>query len=361
MDKGCKKLIIRWFGGAIPATRRPTRTNSDETWKPAASGPRAARPVPARGNEGGATRAGLGPMRPAGSRGRQDAGCVSEGCYRRGPWPSLQEADVEAGGGRRAGLKVTVFAQFTETQILPDSPPGWGRAIPRQSPTVWSRIGAVETGPGMRRGGIRGVAHPWGKVSAEQVAGSGIPIGERSLTPRRHRPRPATALGGPCRLQGMRPPHECSGNRHYPCGSRFANEEGRRSDEPQRHQQDRGENRGCKRRRRILPAGAPDRRASRGSPVTSLTENLLTLVTAFLYHSPLTEGEFGKRAIGEAGSLRGCERGTRLPWTPPTGRFSSWASRPSVWHSGPRSRRSFSSPRPTEPGWGVRLSEIIPS
>ena len=34
--------------------------------------------------------------------------------------------------------------------------------------------------------------------------------------------------------------------------------------------------------------------------MTSLTENLLTLVTDFLYHSPLTEGEFGKRAIGDS-------------------------------------------------------------
>ena len=151
---------------------------------------------------------------------------------RRGSWPSLQGANVEADRGRGAALKATVFAQFAETQILPDFPPGWGSAISRQSPTLRSRVGAVETAPGMRRAGIRDVAHPCGKVSAKQVAGAGFPIGERSSTPRRHRPRPATAPGGPCRLQGMPPPHECSGNGHYPCGSRFANEEGRRSDEP---------------------------------------------------------------------------------------------------------------------------------
>ncbi len=38
-----------------------------------------------------------------------------------------------------------------------------------------------------------------------------------------------------------------------------------------------------------------------GSLVTSLADNFLTLVTAFLYHAPLTEGEFGKRAIGDGG------------------------------------------------------------
>ena len=160
--------------GAIAATRRPKRTNSDE---------------PRRDMETGCFRAACGPPGPCTrQRRRRDAsrGLVRcgqpdhdggkmqavcrRGCYRRGPWPSFQEADVEAGGGRGAGLKVTVFAQFTETQILPDFPPGWGSAIPRQSPTVRSRVGAVETDPGMRRGGIRDVAHPCGKVSAEQVA-----------------------------------------------------------------------------------------------------------------------------------------------------------------------------------------------
>ena len=34
--------------------------------------------------------------------------------------------------------------------------------------------------------------------------------------------------------------------------------------------------------------------------MTGISGNLLTLVTAFLYHSPLTEGEFGKRAIGDS-------------------------------------------------------------
>ena len=185
-------------------------------------------------------RADDGAHRPAGPPGgssrtaTRDSGSAprSGRSVRRGPWPSLRKAHVEAGRGRGAALRVTVFAQFTETHILPDSPPGGGSAVPRPSPTVRSRVGAVETDPGIRRGGIRDVAHPCGKVSAKQVAGSGIPIGERSSTPRRHRPRPATALGGPCRLQGMPPPHECSGDGHYPCGYRFASEEGRRSDQP---------------------------------------------------------------------------------------------------------------------------------
>ena len=43
--------------------------------------------------------------------------------------------------------------------------------------------------------------------------------------------------------------------------------------------------------------------------MTSLTENLLTLVTAFLYHSPLTEGEFGKRAIGDSRFLARLRKG----------------------------------------------------
>ena len=51
-----------------------------------------------------------------------------------------------------------------------------------------------------------------------------IPIGEGSSTCRCHPPRSATALADPCRLQGMPPPHECSGDRHYSCASRFANE-----------------------------------------------------------------------------------------------------------------------------------------
>ena len=43
--------------------------------------------------------------------------------------------------------------------------------------------------------------------------------------------------------------------------------------------------------------------------MTSLTENLLTLVTAFLYHSPLTEGEFGERAIGNGGFVASLRNG----------------------------------------------------
>lgn len=134
-----------------------------------------------------------------------ETGCLRPACSPPGPWPSLQEADVEAGGGCGAGLKVTVFAQFTETQILPDFPPGWGSAVPLQSTTVRSRVGAVEMDPGMRRGGIRDVAHPCGKVSAEQLAGSGIPIGERSSTPRRHRPVRRRRLAVPAGFRACRP------------------------------------------------------------------------------------------------------------------------------------------------------------
>jgi len=43
--------------------------------------------------------------------------------------------------------------------------------------------------------------------------------------------------------------------------------------------------------------------------VTSLTENLLTRVTDFLYDSPLTEGEFGKRAIGDSGFVASLRKG----------------------------------------------------
>ena len=45
----------------------------------------------------------------------------------------------------------------------------------------------------MRRVGIRDDAQPCGKVSAEQVAGAGIPIGEQSSTCQCYRPRRATA------------------------------------------------------------------------------------------------------------------------------------------------------------------------
>ena len=76
--------------------------------------------------------------------------------------------------------------------------------------------------------GTRDVASPCGKGSAERAAGSRIASGERSSTPRRHHPRPATALADPCQRHGMPPAHECSGDRHYPCGFRFANEDKRR-------------------------------------------------------------------------------------------------------------------------------------
>ena len=43
--------------------------------------------------------------------------------------------------------------------------------------------------------------------------------------------------------------------------------------------------------------------------MTSLTENFLPLVTAFLYHPPLTEGEFGKRASGNSPFLAMLRKG----------------------------------------------------
>ena len=53
-------------------------------------------------------------------------------------------------------------------------------------------------------------------------------VGGRSWTGRCHRPSRATAFTDPCRLQGMPPTHEFSGDRHYPCRFRFANEDRRR-------------------------------------------------------------------------------------------------------------------------------------
>ena len=43
--------------------------------------------------------------------------------------------------------------------------------------------------------------------------------------------------------------------------------------------------------------------------MTSLTENFLTLVTAFLCRSPLTEGEFGKRASSNSPFLAMLRKG----------------------------------------------------
>ena len=82
-------------------------------------------------------------------------------------------------------------------------------------------------GAGMRRAGIRDVAWPGGKVSAERAARTRVPPGEGPCTCRCHRPLPATALTGPCRLHRMPPAHERSGDRQYPCGSRSANEDRR--------------------------------------------------------------------------------------------------------------------------------------
>ena len=176
---------------------------------------------------------GLGPMRPVGSRGRQDAGSVSEGVL-----PARSLAGAPGGGCRsrrrpRGGAEGNRLRAIRRNGNSSRFSPRIGEA---RSPGKALQFGLASARwrriRGCIVGGIRGVAHPCGKVSAEQVVRSGIPIGERSSRPRRYRPRPATAPGGPCRLQGMRSSHECSGNRHYPCGSRFANEEGRRSDEP---------------------------------------------------------------------------------------------------------------------------------
>ena len=142
--------------GAIPATRRPKRTNSDE---------------PRRDMETGCFRATGGPPGPCtmqrrlrdASRGLVRCGQSDHECgkvqavcrreyHRRGPWPSLQEVDVEAGGGRGTGLKVTVFAQFTETQILPDFPPGLGKRDPSAEP--YSSVSR-------RRGGDGSGDAPW--------------------------------------------------------------------------------------------------------------------------------------------------------------------------------------------------------
>ena len=109
-------------------------------------------------------------------------------------------------------------------RFLPASPPGWGRAIPGSA--VQSGLASALRGwTGDGRAAIRDVACPCGRVSAEQVEASRVPIGERSSECRCHRPRPATALIDLCRLQRMRPAHGCSGDRHYPSGSRFAIED----------------------------------------------------------------------------------------------------------------------------------------
>ena len=80
----------------------------------------------------------------------------------------------------------------------------------------------------MRGAGIRDIAWPCGKVSDERAAGPRISIGERSTAGRRHEPRRATALADPGRLHRMPAAHECFGDWHYPCGSRFASEDRRR-------------------------------------------------------------------------------------------------------------------------------------
>ena len=126
-------------------------------------------------------------------------------------------------------LKASVFAQFAEPQhefflILTEPGDAQAPAAPYIPVSRWRRGDE----PRMRRAAIRDVAWPCCEVSAEQVAGSRIPIGERSSTCRCERPRPATALAYPHRHHGMPPAHECSGGRHYPCGSRFANEDRRR-------------------------------------------------------------------------------------------------------------------------------------
>ncbi len=43
--------------------------------------------------------------------------------------------------------------------------------------------------------------------------------------------------------------------------------------------------------------------------MTGLADNFLSLVTAFLYHSPLTEGEFGRCAIGDDGFVASLRNG----------------------------------------------------
>ena len=102
---------------------------------------------------------------------------------------------------------------------------------------------------------------------------------------------------------------------------------------------------------------------SRGSPVTSLTENLLTLVTAFLYHSPLTEGEFGKR----------CDRRQPVPCEAPRkgdAPAMDTADRALLFMGEPTIGVAFRSEVATfllvtdtngTECWGARLSEIIPS
>ena len=149
---------------------------------------------------------------------------------RCGPWPSLGELDAEDGRGRGAALKAFVFARFAGSphNFLPILPEVGDAPSPAAPYSPISRR-CCEHGPGMCRAGVRDTACPCGKVPAEQVAGYRVPIGERCSTCRQHRPRP-TELAEPCRLHRMPPAHECSGERHYPCGSRFANEDRRRTD-----------------------------------------------------------------------------------------------------------------------------------
>ena len=98
--------------------------------------------------------------------------------------------------------------------ISPRFSPRLGTRNPRQRLTVRSRDGAA--------GRIRGcVMRECGKPLTH--AGKSRRNRLRGLVS-----RSATALTDPRRLRGMRPAHECSGDRHYPCGSRFAIEDRRR-------------------------------------------------------------------------------------------------------------------------------------